>query len=342
MDFDVDFIAVESYLSIAILVTSTIGMGATLTLREFAAVCRMPQGIIAVTVAQVVISPLLAIGLSRLFQLPAGVAFGLLLVAAMPGGLFSNLLTHLGGGNVALSITATSVSTLLCLLSTSLLLRLYGASQLPADFAMPMGRIFLDILLYVLMPLFAGLTIRRVWPHHAPRFSRIFVHLSSFLLGCYILSAFFGGRLEIFVYGWQTPLALTLFGAGSLWSGILMSFAFRLPPNDRFAISIESVFRNAGLALLLKAAIFPAVDGLADPIADGVLYVILFYMGVSLAIGIEESTAKRLGIGFLYPKPEPQESDTQKQETRGGGANDHSDENAVSDSADQPRESHLT
>jgi len=56
--------------------------------------------------------------MSSLLRLPAGVAFGLLLIAAMPGGLFSNLLTHLGSGNVALSITATVVSTLLCLKTT--------------------------------------------------------------------------------------------------------------------------------------------------------------------------------------------------------------------------------
>jgi BASS family bile acid:Na+ symporter len=131
-----DFAAIEYQLSVLLLVTAMVGMGATLTVQEFADVCRAPQGVLSVLIAQIVVTPLLAVGLAYVFRLPAGAALGLLLIAAVPGGMFSNLLTYLGRGNVALSIAATAVSTLLCLVSTSILLRIYGAAYLPDDFAM--------------------------------------------------------------------------------------------------------------------------------------------------------------------------------------------------------------
>ncbi len=302
-----DFASVEYYLSVVMLVTAMVGMGATLTVREFGDVVRAPHAILAVLIAQIVVTPLLAIALAYLLRLPPGVAFGLLLMAAMPGGLFSNLLTHLGKGNVALSIAATAVSTLLCLISTSLVLRLYGAAHLADDFAMPIGRIFLEITCFLLAPLLAGMTVRRVWPVQAPPFSTIFIRLSTILLGLYVVGAIGSGRIALASFGWRTPLALLLFGTASLWIGVGAATLFRLSRDDRFTVSIEVLVRNGGLALLLKAALRPSVAGVADPIGDGMLYVILFYVGLSLGIGIYEVTLKRLKWGVLYKEPRPKE-----------------------------------
>ena len=300
-----DFASVEYYLSVVMLVTSMIGMGATLTVREFGDVVRAPQGILSVLIAQIVVSPLVAIALAYLLRLPPGVAFGLLLIAAMPGGLFSDLITYLGRGNVALSIAASAVSTLLCLISTSLVLRLYGATHLPDDFAMPTGQILSDIACFLLVPLLTGMTIRRFWPVQAPFISINFIRLSTLLLGLYVFGAIGSGRVEFAAFGWRTPLALLLFGTASLWSGVGVATLFRLNRDDRFTVSIEVLVRNGGLALLLKAALLPAVAGVADPIGDGVLYVILFYVGVSLGIGIYEVILKRRKWGVLYAEPRP-------------------------------------
>jgi BASS family bile acid:Na+ symporter len=295
-----DFASVEYYLSVMLLVTSVLGMGAMLTVREFGDVFRAPQGILAVLFAQIVMTPVVALALAYLLRLPPGVAFGLLLIAAMPGGLFSNLLTHLGRGNVALSIAATAVSTLLCLVSTSMVLQLYGSTHLPDDFKMPVGLVLADIARYLLAPLLFGMTIRRVWPVQAPVVSRCFIHLSTILLGLYVLGAISSGRIELASYGWRTPLALFLFGTLCMWSGVAAATLFRLARNDRFTVAIEVLVRNGGLALLLKAALLPSVAGVADPLGDGALYVILFYVGVSLGIGLYEVTLKRLKWGVLY------------------------------------------
>ncbi|MBP85383.1 MAG: hypothetical protein CMJ64_01490 [Planctomycetaceae bacterium] len=301
-----DFASVEYHLSIMLLVTAMVGMGATLTVQEFGDICRAPHGVLSVLIAQIVVTPLLAIALAYLFRLPSGVSFGLLLIAAMPGGLFSNLITYFGRGNVALSITATAVSTLLCLISTSFVLRVYGATYLPDDFAMPVGRILFEIACFLLSPLLLGMAIRRVWPDQAPFVSRNFIRLSAILLGLFVVGAIGSGRIEIASHGWRTPLALLLFGALSMWTGVGVATLFRLSPDDRFTVSIEVQVRNGSLALLLKAALFPAVADVADPIGDGVLYVVLFYAGASLALGAYEACIKRLKWGILYAESRPE------------------------------------
>ena len=295
-----DFAFFEYYLSAVLLVTAMVGMGATLTPVEFARVIKQPQGVATVLVAQVLATPLFALSLAYLLGLPPGVSFGLLLVAALPGGLFSNLLTFLGRGNVALSITATGLSTLLCLVSTALILRVVGGAQLSADFAMPVGRILVEIAGFLLAPLLLGMLIRGFWPQRAGTVSRIFLWISMACLVIFVIGAIASGRLQLARYGWVTPIALVLFAIGSLWIGVGIGALFRLAPDDRFTASIEVVVRNGNLGLLLKASIFPAVAGVHDPIGDGVLYVILFYAGFCLVVAMYEVWMKRMKWGLLY------------------------------------------
>ena len=96
-----DFAAAEYYLSVVLLMSAMVGMGSTLSASDFIGVAKAPLGVVAVLIAQIAVTPLLAISLAWVLDLPPGVAFGLLLLAALPGGLYSNLLTFLGRGNVA-------------------------------------------------------------------------------------------------------------------------------------------------------------------------------------------------------------------------------------------------
>lgn len=301
----VNFAYFEFYLSVGLLCSSMIGMGATLRPREFKSVFRSPWGVAAVLLAQIVVTPLLALGLSSALGLAPGIAFGLLLMAALPGGSFSNLLTFLGRGNVALSIVATAVSTLFSLATTSFLLGIYGSQHLPKNFRMPVGQIVLEIGCYLLIPLALGMLLRRLWPQAAPRLSRVCIQVSTVLLMIFVAGALSSGRLQVLSYGWRAPLAMILFGVCSMWTGVGTAMLFRLSPNDRFTVAIEVVVRNGNLGLLLKAALLPAVAGQSNAVGDGVLFVVLFYSGLSLLLGGLEVILKRLQMGVLYAPPRP-------------------------------------
>ena len=85
-----DYAAYEHTLSAAMLICAMFGMGATLRPPDFLGVARAPQAVLLIFVMQVVITPILAIALAMGLSVPREIAVGLLLTAALPGGLFSN------------------------------------------------------------------------------------------------------------------------------------------------------------------------------------------------------------------------------------------------------------
>ena len=87
-----------------------LGMGALLVPRDFVAVVREPRGLLVGLTVQLVAAPLIAFAIGVWLSVPAGIAAGLVLVGAVPGGTMSNVVTHLGRGNIALSIGLTAVT----------------------------------------------------------------------------------------------------------------------------------------------------------------------------------------------------------------------------------------
>lgn len=301
----------EYFLSAALLVLAMFGMGTTLRPKDFAGVARAPQGVLLVIFLQILVTPLLAIALARAFFLPREVALGMLLVAALPGGLFSNVMAYLGRGNVALSVSATAISTLGCLVTTTFVLKTFGSTQLPQTFSMPTGKILSEISLCLLLPLMLGMAFLRMWPQRACQTSKLCIRGSLVLLGLIIVGSAMSGRLDVGRYGWRTPVAIVLFQMMGIWCCYLFGAIVRLPLADSFTVAIEVVVRNAHLGVLLKASLFPASSGEAGLIGNGVLYVVLFYGLASLAVGGIEVLAKRRYWGlFGRTRPSVEHSET--------------------------------
>ncbi|MDY5973708.1 bile acid:sodium symporter family protein, partial [Streptococcus hyovaginalis] len=103
-------------------------MGLTLTVDDFSEVFRRPARVILVEILQFLFMPFSGFVLAKLFNLPADIALGLILLGSVPGGTSSNIMAYLANGDVPLSISATSVSTLVAPLMTPLMLTLYGGS----------------------------------------------------------------------------------------------------------------------------------------------------------------------------------------------------------------------
>lgn len=297
-----DYAQYEYTLAATLLICAMLGMGTTLDPGDFRRVLRTPQGVLLMLGMQLLLTPLLAIGLSRLLGVRAGIAVGMLVVAAIPGGLFSNVFTYFARGNVALSISATAVCTLGCLITTTLVLKVYGASLVPPKFAMPVGRILFEITCCLLLPLSLGMLCRRYLPRVHERLGKICIRGSVVLLLVIVVGSITSGRLDISAYGWRSIVAMIAFGIISYYVCFPLGFAMRMSKNDMVTIGIEAVVRNAHLGILLKASLFPAIAGVDDPIADGVLFVILFYGGVSLVIGPAIVVFRRLELSVWEAK----------------------------------------
>ncbi len=126
------FSSFGSYITILLGVVM-FGMGLTLKASDFKLVFTKPIPVLIGVVAQFSIMPTVAFVIAYLLKLPAEIAAGLVLLGSVPGGTASNVMVYLAKGNLPLSITMTSVSTLLAPIMTPLLLLIFAGQWLPVD-----------------------------------------------------------------------------------------------------------------------------------------------------------------------------------------------------------------
>ncbi|MDZ7721812.1 MAG: bile acid:sodium symporter family protein [candidate division KSB1 bacterium] len=134
------------------------GMGTTLSVKDFTRVFTMPWPILLGIVLQFSIMPLAGLSIATLFGFEPEVAAGVILIGSCPGGVASNLMTFLAGGNVALSVTMTSCSTLLSPVATPFLMETLAGRLVPIDFVAMM----LSILNMIIVPILAGLFANQI------------------------------------------------------------------------------------------------------------------------------------------------------------------------------------
>ncbi|MEM9255213.1 MAG: bile acid:sodium symporter family protein [Pseudomonadota bacterium] len=278
------YIRNEYWFAATQLALAMLGMGATLRIRDFIAVVKYPKALFYGLVIQAVGVPLLAWVLITLSSPTAGVAVGLALVAAIPGGTMSNVFTFLARGHVALSIAMTAITSFLCLLTTPIVLGLLIAHHLPAEFNMPAAKIAVEITLILMCPLALGMVFLSVFPAQAGVFSKVCIRASIFIILLIIIGATGAGRVNFDFFSNRDLIILMAFVVGLAVFSWYLPRLLGLNPPDSTAINIEVTFRNANLGLLIKASLFPAVVGVLDPIGDMVLFTVLLYGGLVFPI----------------------------------------------------------
>jgi BASS family bile acid:Na+ symporter len=278
-----NYAAYEHAVASTQLFLAMLGMGALLTPEDFLLEIKNPKGVVVGLSMQWLLVPLVAVVCGALLPVPAGIAVGMLLVACVPGGTMSNILTLFGRGNIALSISLTSITTVAALVTTPLLLSLLAAQYLPDDFEMPTGRLAREIFFTLVVPLLIGMLVHnRTSTVFAGKFSKWMIRLSLLAIVVMVTGAGGSGRLDADAYGMGGVMALVVFCLSLQVAATLVSKAAGLQPRDSLAVVIEAAFRNVSLAVAVKAVIFPAQAGVLDPIGDAVLFTALLYGGVSM------------------------------------------------------------
>jgi bile acid:Na+ symporter, BASS family len=272
------------------LVSAMLGMGATLTVRDFLGIAKNPGGLAIGLGLQLVFIPALAMLFIRGLSIPPGWAVGLILVSVVPGGAFSNLVTYLGRGDVPLSITLTATSTVGSIVTVPLLLGLLASAELPSDFVFPVGKVVRDILFFLLVPTLVGMVVLRIWPTRAPIVSRWAIRASVALLLLIVVGTLGAGRIKIAEYGWAPPARIVGFGiAAALVTPQLCRLLGRYD-DETIALNTEVCIRNIGVALLMLQFFFPG-----RPEQGHVLYTCLFYSGMSGMLALPSVLRHRRG-----------------------------------------------
>lgn len=279
------------------LVLAMLGMGATLTVDDFKDVLREPRAVTWGTLIQLLMVPAVAYVFIHSVGLVGGVAVGLALIAAIPGGTTSNIFTYMARGNVPLSISITGITTLACLLTTPLILGVLITEYLPADFIMPTTQIVTDIALTLLLPLGIGMLVLAYLPAHAGWVSRWSIRASLFGILMIVIGSSSAGRLDIDAFGVANVIQVLAFIVGLTVVSWIATKFLRLGIRDRTAIEMEVVVRNVNLGVLIKASMFPVVVGGDNQIGDFVLFTVLLYGAVQMLVAALVITARRRQSG---------------------------------------------
>lgn len=238
----------------ATLVVIMIGVGLSLTLQSFRNIILYPKAILLGLVAQMILLPLLAFAIADQLQLAPEFKVGLVLIAACPGGASAGLITHLLRGNVALSVSLTSVNSLLTIFTipfiTNLALERYLDQSM--RIILPFGRTIIDIGFITLLPALLGIFIR----YRKPLWAKAMEPPLRIIMPSLLLFAFAGiiiferggaeGAMDDFLSLILPNVSLNLFG---MLMGFLLALLFRLGPTSRMTISIEVGLQNSSLAI---------------------------------------------------------------------------------------------
>ena len=228
------------------------GMGLTMKPSDFALVFKRPKDILLGCAAQFVIMPLLAFGLSRLFQLDPALTAGVVLVGTCPGGTSSNVITYLSKGDVPLSIGMTSVNTLLAPLLTPALTYLFLQTTVNVD----VWSMFLSIIQVILLPIVVGFVINRFLGKYTEKAVKVLPMVSTIAI-CMIVATVVSHNAEkIYTCGALVLVVVILHNLLGYLCGFGLGKLLRLKPSKVKALSIEIGMQNSGLATSLASSSF--------------------------------------------------------------------------------------
>jgi len=235
-----------------------LGMGTTLSPGDFAAAVKQPRAVLIGLVLQFLLMPLLACLTGLVLCLPKDQFIGLVMVGTVAGGTASNVVAYLAGGDVALSITMTSCSTLAGIVLTPLLSAVY----LGQTVQVPVWAMFKSILFVVALPVSLGLVINRLCRKHADLLAKICPVVSSagIVLVIGIIVALNAGNLRS--CGPLVFLAVILHNGAGLAAGYWFARLFRCSRRTAVTIAIEVGMQNSGLAAALSKQFFGLASAL--------------------------------------------------------------------------------
>ncbi|MGC3943141.1 MAG: bile acid:sodium symporter family protein [Chryseolinea sp.] len=226
------------------------GMGTGLSLKDFAAVVKMPKGVIAGVLCHYIIMPLVAFTITKIFSFPDEVAAGIVLIGSCPNGLASNVMTYLARANLALSVTLTAISTFIAPFVTPLFMQLLAGQYVQIDF----WAMVWDITKIVIIPVTAGLVFNYFLHGKFKILDEIMPILSMVGIGLIIVVITSAGRDALLVVGVSLVAAVLLHNMSGYFLGYWSARMLGLDERDCRTIAIEVGLQNAGLGSGLALA----------------------------------------------------------------------------------------
>ncbi|TDF38242.1 bile acid:sodium symporter family protein [Alteromonadaceae bacterium M269] len=249
-----------------ILALLMLGVSLSLKVDDFTRVLKKPLAPAIGLLCQFIILPAFTYALTQLLDMAPSIALGMILVSSCPGGVFSNVITFIGKGNVATSVSMTAISSLSAVIMTPFNLTFYASldpqtSEILSDVGISFSDVFTLIIMVLGLPLATGMYVG----HRFPAIERASVKplrkLSLIVFIGFVFIAFINNA-NLFAEYWPVFLWLVILHNGcALLLGNLSARLFKLQPDDRRAITFEVGIQNSGLGLVLLFTFMPNIGG---------------------------------------------------------------------------------
>lgn len=244
-----------------VLATMVFSVALELKVDDFRRVAQTPRAVVCGLIPQFILLPVGTWAATLLLDLPPNVEAAMILVASCPGGSLSNVITHFGRGNTALSVSVSAVASVIALVATPFNFSWMVASN-PATAGWlrtlqidPSG-IWVSLLLLLAVPMSLGLFVAYRFPNLTRRIQKPLANFSLVALLAFIVIGLIKERQLLTLGLLPMLLIVVLHNASGLFFGWITSVAMRVTERDRRAVMIEGGMQNSGLALGIIAVQF--------------------------------------------------------------------------------------
>ena len=252
-----------------------LGLGLGLSLKDFTRILRTPKDFFVGFFSQLVILPIVAIGIALILNLPEALAIGLMIIAAAPGGVTSNVLTKFANGDVALSISLTAVVSLISIVSVPFVV-ITSADILGVTISsnISMLGIALKMALVVTVPVIIGMVIRGFAEDFILSKINIINKITGWLFVIVFAAIWIEEKDNILTYLADAGLAVLILNVVMMTLAYFIAKKFVSGVAQQKCIALECGLQNGTLAVFVATLIF---DDIAYVVPTGA-YALLMYI----------------------------------------------------------------
>ncbi len=241
-----------------ILALIMLGLGLGLKIDDFTRILKTPKDFFVGFFSQLIILPLVAYLLIIILKVPPEIAIGVMIIAAAPGGVTSNILTKFANGDVALSISLTAVISLISIITVPLIIftsaDLFGITNISQNISMT--GIALKMFLVVTVPVILGMIIRKFAENFVNSKIQIFEKLNIILFVIFFIAAFYEERESFIDFLMQAGLITFILNITMMIVAYYLGKTFASGIKQQKCIALECGLQNGTLAIFVSTQIF--------------------------------------------------------------------------------------
>ena len=267
------------------LIMLTLGLG--LTINDFTRVINQPKDFIIGLLCQLILLPSVAFFLIKVLNTPLELALGVMIIAAAPGGVTSNVLTKFANGDVALSISLTAILSLISIISVPFII-FKSADILNIQYAtneISMLQISLKMFLVVTLPVIIGMIVRKFVPFFSSE-DKLMERISIFLFAIVFIAIWVEEKENILSYLKQAGLVTLVLNIIMMMIGYYIAKFFASGIEQRKCISLECGLQNGTLAVFVATQIF---DDIAFIVPTATYALVMFLTSIIFVFLVRNS-----------------------------------------------------